>query len=88
MVQKTVTDARFAPGVSEFLIGSLFGGQHLAHGVQLAGAAELFVLPGDELGVFGHENLADRAKVEILGVLAESTHGERASTPGVRPCQC
>ncbi len=45
--------------------------QHGAQGIQLAGAAQFFILAGNELGVFGHEDLAHRAQIEAFGVIPE-----------------
>ena len=39
--------------------------------VELTGGAEEHVFIGDELGVFIHEDLPDRAQVEVFRVIAE-----------------
>ena len=39
--------------------------------VEVTGAAELDVLRGDEVGIFGHEDLTDRAEVKSFRMIAE-----------------
>ena len=59
--------------------------------VELTGGAEEHVFIGDELGVFIHEDLPDRAQVEVSRVIAEvfaMDAGPDEAAVGIRRPQC
>src|ERR1700730_1803914 len=56
-----------------------------AHGIELTGGAQLFVLMGYEIRVFFHEYFSRRSKIELLRVIAEefAMHA-RPNKPAIR----
>ena len=62
--------------------------QRRADALQLTGRAEHLVLVRDVVGIGRHEGLARRARVEVLGLVAEDLAVDARTRPAGRRCRC